>query len=118
MEKFKIIGYLDSTVIATGFLIPIYQSGEKLFFHELSKNNQTLLSFTPYESKNFKHDTITIIENGAEKTIGSSSYFVFKYRNTVYFGSHDDVVFSNLMKGFKRGLSNQSIKRAIRKIFS
>ena len=118
MQKFKVIGYIDCPAIATGFLIPIYQNEEKMFFHKLSEDNRTVDSFTPYKKEDYEHEKYFVpIKDGPEKEPGVSSFFVFKYKNSTSSGSCDDSRFIEHMQDFKKRLSSQNTQHEIEKIF-
>ena len=118
MEKYTVAGYIDCEVIATGFLIPIYEHEEKLFFHVLSADNQSIVSFTPYAKEHYQHEQSFVpISNGSEKFPGASSFFVFKYRNKINFGSCDDKSFVQKMREYGDTLSSSLLRRKFKKIF-
>lgn len=99
MESTKLIGYLDSNIIATGFLIPIYKNNSDkediLYTHILSSDLRRIISFQEFRLDQYKKDKKNIKENLGENTgkiikKGHLSFFVYKLRNEIISGSYNE----------------------------
>ncbi len=117
---YKFVGYIKSGSDC-GFLIPIYKSGDMLFYHSLSEDSKSIIGFTPY-GLHEKHvegaKCFRGVESNLYSEINGEPIFVFKYYNETRFGT------SGSLKPFLEKIStpdklrNRNLEKEIEKIIA
>jgi AraC-like DNA-binding protein len=118
-----LFGYLDSKVIAAGFLIPYYRDVENsgLYFHQLSEDNTKISGFNQFNKDEFKHDEFKPIDADPDKLplaeIGGESFFVFKLKDKIDWGTYHQI--ENIIARYiiNKELTSKTIIQSAAKIF-
>lgn len=117
MDKYRVVGYINCDVIATGFLIPVYQLCTELFFHKLSEDSRSIILFDPLREDYWSIKNFVPITDGPEKSVTCSSFFVFKYHGELIYGSYYDREFREKLKVAKETLTFGFVRKEIEEIF-
>jgi hypothetical protein len=91
MDKLiKFCGYFDSSVIYSGFLIPVYTDSESFYFHKISEDSK-ITDFTKIDMDSYKNDSISPIDEYLPAKVGGESYIVVKSKNKIKFGKYSEM---------------------------
>jgi hypothetical protein len=138
-KQYNLIGYIDREDVDYGFLIPIYQKEEKLFFHTLSEDSQKIIDFKAYNEKQYDHDKVfksinipiqrllkqrrrhaaKSILNDLKKDVEESPTFIFKCFNDLIVGTVHNIYFREDMENcvINPKIKNEFLKKEVYKIF-
>ncbi|MCX6318258.1 MAG: DnaA/Hda family protein [Bacteroidetes bacterium] len=80
-QKYKLYGSIEALDYETGFVTPIFKSGENLFM-QVTDNNQTIQDFVIVPIY-FQHSKINPINTTIEKSAGEECLFGFKWKDNI-----------------------------------